>query len=216
MESSIVKKNMLKALQREVEQLNECCARLMGENECLKQLVYIDDLTGLFNFRFLKMRLEEELSRAKRHRRDFALIMIDIDNLKEINDNYGHQVGNQVIIELSRCLKQSLRNIDIISRFGGDEFIILLPDTSAEHARLVAQRITSNIESHTFFLTPSENQLKVSISGGIVFLADYTISGEDLIKQADQLMYLAKLQGRHCVNFVMSEEFIDKTACSKN
>jgi two-component system, cell cycle response regulator len=216
MENDISMKNKSEALQQELDQLKECCNHLMEENECLKQLAYVDDLTGLYNFRYLKMRLEEELSRAKRHKRDFALIMIDVDSLKEINDNLGHQAGNEVIVELSKCLKHSLRNIDIVTRFGGDEFIILLPDTSAEHARLVAQRITGNIESLSFFIPPSENELKVSVSGGIVFLVDHAISGEELIKQADQLMYMAKLQGRQCVNFVMSEEFIDKAICSKN
>jgi diguanylate cyclase (GGDEF)-like protein len=200
-------------LQYEVARLREQCDKLVKEKQVLEKLVYVDELTSLYNLRSLKKRLEQELNRAKRHGRDFSLIMIDIDNLKQINDLYGYNMGNQVILEISKCLKATLRNIDIISRSGGDEFVIILPDTSERHALHVAQRLTESLESLSFREVEKGSEFKVSVSGAIVFLIDRECTAEDLFRQADQLLYQAKRQGKNCINFVMSEEFLEKPLC---
>jgi len=203
-------------LQYEVARLREQCERLQKEKKVLEKLVYIDELTGLYNFRYLKKRLVEELSRAKRHGRDFSLFMIDIDNLKQINEQCGYAIGNQVIAEISACLKSTLRNIDIVSRTGGDEFVIILPDTTERHALHVAQRLTESIEALVFRAGERAGEFRVSVSGGIVFLVDRDTTAEELLYQADQLLFEAKRQARSCVNFVMSEEFLTRPLCCVN
>jgi diguanylate cyclase (GGDEF)-like protein len=181
----------------EIERLKEYCRELKQEIDNLKQLVFVDELTGLFNFRYLTNRLDEEINRARRHKRDFSLIMIDLDNLKEINDSFGHHMGNLVLAEIARCLKRTLRNIDIVIRFGGDEFVVMLPDTSCENSLLVGKRISRNIEDLSITCPDTGRTATVTVSGGIVSFHDYSKTGIDLMKEADRLMYKAKQSGKN-------------------
>lgn len=185
----------------EIASLKRRCELLFRENEKLKEMVHKDGLTGLYNFRYLRERLEEEVVRARRHRRNFCLIMIDMDNLKQVNDTYGHQMGNKVIREISNTIRNSVRTIDIVARFGGDEFVVLLPDTDSGSALIIAERISHNIKNLYFLCPGSKNGINVTISAGVVSFDDKEKSADELMHMADMLLYQAKLVGKNCVKF---------------
>ncbi len=174
--------------------------------ECL-QLHYLlrqatsDDLTQLLNRKGLLEHLEIEIERSHRHQRPLTLMMLDLDEFKSINDIMGHQAGDQTVIEVAGVLKTTLRNIDLISRYGGDEFVVVLPDTDLNSASLVAERIRTKIEA----LSGKPEGFSVSI-GLTLFGANHKsdirperISAATLIHQADTAMYQAKNLGKNKV-----------------
>jgi diguanylate cyclase (GGDEF)-like protein len=183
----------------EIASLRKSYAALYRENQILKEMVNRDGLTGLYNFRYLKERLEEEMERSLRHKRDCSLIMIDMDNLKQINDTLGHQAGNKVIKEIAQALKQSVRNIDVVARFGGDEFAVLLPDTDAQGALKTAERIAQKVRSILLSCPGSGRAINVTISAGIATSGERLRSADDLIHCADRFLYKAKMSGKNCV-----------------
>lgn len=203
-------------MQAELERLRGYSEQLLMENKSLKRQVYIDELTRFYNYRYMMKRLDEELSRAKRHDRKFSLIVIDVDNLKKINDSCGHQMGNQVLVEVSNCIKNSLRDIDIATRFGGDEFVILLPDTSMDNALAVARRIASNVEQLSFFSLTRKKGLKITISAGVSTIDDMTASSESFLEEADKLLNLAKSKGKNCIESKKTGYNIDISSIKRN
>jgi diguanylate cyclase (GGDEF)-like protein len=155
----------------------------------------IDPVSGLFNRRYFQARLEEELQRAWRHRTPVALLMLDIDNFKTINDRFGHLVGDTVIRDVAEILRRSVRVFDVCTRFGGDEFTIVMPNSGQDGAAKIAERIRQRIEAHH----PSElASTPISVSVGITVSSD-EMSARELIAQADQALYLAKQAGRNQV-----------------
>jgi len=114
----------------------------------IKQLAIIDDLTGLYNFRYIKDRLEEEVKRAQRYERPLALIMADIDRFKNYNDAFGHLEGNKALKNLANILKVNVREVDIVGRFGGEEFIVILPEADKKEAQEIAERIRLKVERY--------------------------------------------------------------------
>ncbi len=121
-----------------------------------------DDLTNLFNSRYLNRSIETEILRSNRYSTSVSLIFMDVDHFKDVNDNFGHLVGSKVLVEMGELLMNLLRTIDIIARYGGDEFVIVLPQTTLHNAMLIAERIRKSIESHTFMrsegLAPQDNR----------------------------------------------------------
>ena len=153
-----------------------------------------DSLTGLLNHRHLMESLHNEMARAKRHGGDVAFVMLDIDHFKGINDNYGHGVGDRVIKSLARLLKQRLRGTDIIGRYGGEEFAVILPQTKVEEAVRVVEEVRVHfaaLEHHV-----GENSFNATLSGGIATFPPATELGE-LREAADQMLYRAKREGRN-------------------
>ncbi|NWF75211.1 MAG: diguanylate cyclase [Nitrospirae bacterium] len=161
----------------------------------LQHLSRTDDLTGLLNRRALIEKLEEEINRAKRYGSKLSLIIIDVDYFKGINDTYGHDVGDRILREVSLLMRESLRNIDVIGRYGGDEFFIILPETSMEAAMEIAERIRLMVKNYPFKIN-IKREVRVTLSLGI---AEYNPESEDIesfIKRSDNALYVAKGEGR--------------------
>lgn len=162
-----------------------------------KYLTIIDSLTGLYNRRYFQQSIEREFSRAKRYGNHLSIAMIDIDHFKYINDTCGHQFGDKVLVEISTTFKDSLRRTDYISRYGGEEFILILPETDKENAYIPLERIRQKIESTSVSL--DNKSIKVTVSIGIAsFTKNLNDSGE-LVKNADTALYKAKQNGRNKV-----------------
>ncbi len=171
---------------------------LKESNQSLLQLSLTDPLTELNNRRHLMDLLEKEFERSLRTHRPLALMMIDLDHFKRVNDNYGHQQGDNVLRTTAREIKRQLRQYDSAARFGGEEFAIILPDTLPKDAHLVAERIRKSISDIKFSGTISE--LRITTSIGISALPHSKINTiEDLIRLADDALYTSKDNGRNRV-----------------
>lgn len=163
----------------------------------VQELAITDGLTGQFARRYFLQRLTEELKRSSQHHLRLAFLMIDIDYFKQCNDNFGHLTGDVVLREVAEGIKACVREIDLVGRFGGEEFSVLLPDTDKESARLVAERIRENIENHKF-LAYGET-IKVKVSVGVAGFPEDTTGLKQLIDKSDQALYRAKQEGRNRV-----------------
>lgn len=168
-----------------------------------------DSLTGLYIRRFFLAKVSEEVRRSKRYSKTFSIVMLDIDRFKKVNDTYGHQVGDQVLKFLGKMLQETTRDMDITSRFGGEEFVLLFPETNKEYAILGAERIKKKVEAHK-----SPEYPKITISLGVATFPDDGEEVDQLIKKADAALYHAKRTGRNKV-VAYSEEsssYLKKTA----
>ncbi|HTO91166.1 MAG TPA: sensor domain-containing diguanylate cyclase [Candidatus Sulfotelmatobacter sp.] len=168
-------------------------------SESLERLAVTDDLTQVYNYRFLKTALRREIKRAGRFGQVLSLIMLDVDNLKTYNDQHGHLRGSHLLREMAGLLAEQVRSFDLVAKYGGDEFSIILPQTEREGAMVVAQRVRSAIERHAFPLVAA-GQITVSLG-----LALFPSDGSDvtsLIQAADRALYLAKKNGRNRVEVV--------------
>jgi len=189
-------KNISETLQAQNEALREEVRLRKRTQAKLEALSRIDPLTGLFNRRHFFELAEKEFSRARRYRRPVSAIMVDLDHFKTINDNHGHIVGDQVLAEVAQRIQQNSREVDIVGRYGGEEFIILLPETNLEDALILAERIwkslTARPASTSKLVLPLQASLGVSSCSNGVDTPLY-----DLIEQADQALYRAKDLGRN-------------------
>ncbi len=154
----------------------------------------MDPLSGLFNRRYFQERLEEELDRARRHNTTVALLMIDIDNFKSINDRFGHLTGDLVIRGVGDILKRSVRKFDLCTRFGGEEFAIVMPGSGPENSASVAERIRQRIED----FRANEAQLPdLRVTASIGMSVSYGGAARELLAHADQALYQAKQEGKN-------------------
>jgi diguanylate cyclase (GGDEF)-like protein len=163
--------------------------------ERVKQLAYLDGLTGIFNRRFFELRIEEEMERARRFDSGMAVIMVDIDQFKRLNDEFGHLLGDEVLRQVSSIFSQQLRKIDVVCRYGGEEFAILLSQTTHEHALGVAEKLRRMIDTWQFPGVPRP----VTISAGVATCPEHGTTRDELVKAADAGLYAAKQAGRNCV-----------------
>lgn len=162
-----------------------------------KDMLFIDDLSGLFNYRYLEVALDRELKRVERYASHLAVLFLDLDSFKRVNDTHGHLVGSRVLREMADLLKKSTREVDVVIRYGGDEYTIILVETGAETAGVVAERIRAQVESHVF-LASEGYAIRLTCSIGYSCCPDDSMSKQELLDMADQAMYGGKAGGKNC------------------
>jgi two-component system cell cycle response regulator len=155
-----------------------------------------DDLTQLYNSRYLSQVLRRETKRASRSGRPLSLLFIDLDGFKAINDTHGHLYGSRALVEAAGLIRLSARETDVVSRFGGDEFALILPDTGSEGAAAVGERIRERVDAHQF-LQGDGLHIHLTVSVGVATLPDVAASTEGLIQAADEAMYHVKEHGKN-------------------
>jgi diguanylate cyclase (GGDEF)-like protein len=155
-----------------------------------------DDLTHLYNSRYLNQVLRRETKRASRSGRPLSLLFLDLDGFKSINDRHGHLAGSRALVEAAVAIRGSARETDVVARFGGDEFAVILPDTGQEGAHAVGERIRERIAEHQFLAGDGLN-LQLTVSVGVATLPDVAASAEELVRAADTAMYQVKDRGKN-------------------
>lgn len=201
----------------ELEKLNLCNAQLILEmqeakdekqrlikklqdaNSRLKEMVYLDGLTGLYNHRYFQESLEGELARACRYHASVSLVLFDIDDFKCVNDSHGHLVGDMVLMNISRAVSKAVRANDIVARFGGDEFAIILPATNREGVKAFAEHLRSCVEGIATMANGQWVNVTISVGAATVSSEEQPVSKEQLIDAADRGLYSSKEGGRNQV-----------------
>ncbi len=196
-EGYIYPDNEIGAIAKNVEHLTEQelykkNLELKSKNKELEILSTTDKLTGLLNRRKMDKELNKELKRAKRYNQTFSLILVDIDFFKKVNDTFGHQAGDTLLIELSRLIRNSLRSSDLVARWGGEEFLVLCPNSDLNEATNLAERLRLFVENYNFSV-----ERKITISVGVAEYKGQSL--DDLINEADKKLYIAKREGRNRV-----------------
>ena len=198
---------------------DEVLDKLFSEINRYKELSLTDHLTGLYNKRYFMRRLKEEVARAIRYGEEMSMIFSDIDHFKQVNDNYGHHVGDEVLRRIGAILAggmgefkvvSRLRKSDIIARYGGEEFVVILPETAPENAVVAAEKMRGAVEKER--LEVGEIELNVTMSFGVAGVSADTTNEDDLVDRADFAMYKAKENGRNRVEIYNPEtdsEFIN-------
>ena len=193
----------IKKTQRELKKTREelgknakIIEQLKVELEKYKEMAVVDELTGILNRRGILDMLAKEISRAERFKLPLSITMIDIDNFKSVNDSYGHLTGDKVLRAMAQIIKSNIRSIDLFGRYGGEEFLLVFPNTPKENAKIAAEKLRREIESHKFKYKNEE--FRITISAGV---AEYNY-GDDvksLISKADEALYKAKSFGKNRV-----------------
>lgn len=165
--------------------------------EAVESLSFTDNLTGLLNQRYFMRRLDEEVDRAQRYKRSLALIIFDLDELKSINDRYGHQAGDQVLRQMGEMLGHSIRSIDVAARYGGDEFCIIMPESDRATCARFMHRLQQKIAGSRFRLDQLDKEVSCTVSLGGAIYPDHAESAEQLIYSADMALLKAKESGRN-------------------
>jgi diguanylate cyclase (GGDEF)-like protein len=163
----------------------------------IQNLALTDPLTGLQNRRSLFDLGRIEFARAQRMKRPFCCLMLDLDHFKNINDTYGHPIGDLVVQEFARCCKHSVREVDLIGRYGGEEILIFLPETDSAKAIQVAERVREVVANLP--IQTADQELHITVSIGVSRRDENTIDLETLVARADQALYIAKYKGRNQV-----------------
>lgn len=174
--------------------------QMSAQRDRLRESAIVDELTGLFNVRYLQTRLAEEWKRAERHHEPLAVAFVDIDHLKAVNDRGGHDVGDAVVREVGARLKSAVREIDVLTRYGGEEFVVLLPSTHLSGALTVAQRITHAVADKP--IDGGAGGLRITVSVGISLYPSPNVGSRDLLlRAADRALMRAKDEGdgRICI-----------------
>ncbi len=184
--------------------LQEEMMALRQEVDKLSRLVSTDTLSGLHNYRYFTEAINQEMERSKRTGQPTTLIMLDADHFKRVNDQWGHEVGNQALQLIAQCIKNNVRKLDIACRYGGEEFAVILPSTDLGTAISVAERIRQAIENTSLVLEKEE--LKLSASLGLsTYLYNHNDSWHKLVENADKELYKAKQNGRNQVSYTPDE-----------
>jgi two-component system cell cycle response regulator len=187
---------------------------VLSHQEQLEILAKTDELTGCLSRRYLMERLENELERAVRYERLLGVVMFDIDDFKRLNDTHGHTTGDAALRSIGEVLRRSLRTADFVGRYGGDEFLLVLPETSAQGTHQLAERIRNGVDRREFELRGGT--LRLTISGGVAgFPEADVVTPEDLIDRADKALYKAKAAGRNKVLAYSGELEEEKSSSQK-
>ena len=164
----------------------------------MANLAITDDLTKLFNMRYLYRALDIEVKRCKRYSSTFSVIFLDLDSFKLVNDRHGHLIGSKTLVEVASILVTTLRDVDIIARYGGDEFVVILPYTPFDTAVKIAERLQSDVRNH-LFLREDGLSLRITASFGVAGFPDHAKDEIELLRLSDQAMYMAKSLGKNRV-----------------
>jgi two-component system cell cycle response regulator len=185
--------------------------RLRVNYEQSVALASTDPLTGVHNRRYLDTHLDQLLQRARANNKPLSLAFCDIDHFKRLNDTYGHAAGDEVLIEFTRRLLRNLRSHDLVARIGGEEFVVVMPDTPPERARRIGERLRQKVEQERFAVAGSE-PIAVTISVGVTTSRAADAAGTDLVKRADEAMYQAKNSGRNRVVIAPARRATERAA----
>ena len=180
----------------------------MVDKENLEKLANFDSLTGLYNRRAILDKLNELINLANRYKEDFSLSMLDIDHFKKVNDRYGHLTGDEVLEKIAVLIRRNIRETDIVGRYGGEEFIIILPKTNLSSAWVVAERLRNIIEKAEL-KDSAGNAFTIAVSQGLVGW-ERDEDAASLISRADAALYKAKEKGRNRVQILLGPSLIDK------
>ena len=181
------------------DQLTEKVEELELARRRLRELAEVDDLTGLFNKRYLTDALTREWERTDRYQREFSIVLLDIDFFKRFNDQFGHPTGDHVLRQAASLLGEQSRKVDTLGRYGGEEFLHLLLETGPEGAALVAERHRARFEDHSLVDEHDRPIGKFTISAGVACFPQDGSTLEEIVKRADERLYEAKHNGRNCV-----------------
>jgi two-component system, cell cycle response regulator len=185
----------IKKLQDELDRKNR---QLEEVNQQLRLLSITDGLTGLYNHRHVHELLQEEHERCKRNGDPLAVAMLDLDRFKQLNDTHGHQTGDVVLADTARILRENAREVDMIGRYGGEEFIVILPEATEAAAVRFAERVREAVERHVF--RSGDKEIQMTVSGGVASAsAPDLLQPDELIRRADMALYEAKNGGRNRV-----------------
>ncbi len=165
------------------------------------KMAVIDPLTGLFNRRYATQHMAGIIERSRASNLPFAVMIMDLDRFKSINDRFGHDSGDAVLTEFSRRLRENVRGVDLVARLGGEEFLLVMPDTGADAAAAAAERVRRAVENVGFPVREGSATIDVTVSIGAAMSDGHVESSEALIRQADAALYVSKAQGRNCVSF---------------
>jgi diguanylate cyclase (GGDEF)-like protein len=181
---------------RALEQAN---ADLRLANERMERLIQKDEKTDLFNYRHFMERLTEQFKLVRRYGTNLTLVMFDLDHFKTVNDRHGHVAGDHVLSHFGRIMVRTVRETDLVARFGGEEFTVLLPHTSAAQGQRLAERVRKSTEGHLFEVPSGDEPIRVTVSAGVATfpINDRIIVPPDLVEAADLAMYRAKDSGRN-------------------
>ncbi|HYD69177.1 PleD family two-component system response regulator [Azospirillum sp.] len=173
--------------------------RLRANYEHSLSMALTDSLTGVFNRRYVNAHLPRLLDRAIDNHKPVSVLMFDIDHFKDVNDTWGHDVGDDVLKEVASRASRNLRTFDLVARLGGEEFVVILPDTDDEAARIVAERLRTRIADAPFAVSAPVGEIAVTVSVGVAVGGRLGDTADNLIKRADAALYQAKRSGRNCV-----------------
>lgn len=161
-----------------------------------KRLAITDELTGLYNYRYLQQRLDEEIERAKRYSKDLSLLMLDVDDFKHFNDTHGHIAGDRALADLGHTLRTNVREVDVVCRYGGEEFSVVLPETDAAGAYVVAEKVREAVALYEFADADHKRGVHLTVSVGLATFPSHAKDKEALLKLADDALYQAKSGGK--------------------
>ena len=187
----------IKNIQFFVEQSLRAFANIKSFSRA-NDMLFIDDVSGLYNYRYLNIALEREIKRVERYASHIAVLFIDVDSFKQVNDKHGHLVGSSVLSEFGAVIKKAVRDVDIVLRYGGDEYTVILVEASSKIAELVAERIRKHVEAYHFSGTKSQI-IRLTCSIGYACCPEDTASKDVLLEMADKAMYAGKTSGKNCI-----------------
>lgn len=185
------------SFRRESEiQMQQLFTQLQEANTRLERMATVDEMTGLFNFRHFKNEITTELTRSVRFQQPFAVLFTDIDNFKHFNDRNGHPAGDALLRHLAQVFQRTCRELDVVARYGGEEYVILCPNTTADQGMILADRLLKNIAATRFLQGESQPLGEISVSLGVASYPENGSTVEEVLKAADQAMYYAKTHGK--------------------
>ncbi len=174
-------------------------ARRQFELEDARKELYIDALTGLYNSRYLDLSLDMEVRRASRFGTSFCVLFVDVDAFKVVNDTHGHLSGSSMLAEMGAVIKDAVREVDVVARYGGDEFVLVLLGAAIDTGKVIAERVRERVAAHRFRTVADSDHVHVTVSIGISAFPENAKNKEELLRMADETMYSSKKSGKNRV-----------------